>query len=157
MEFADEFQGCCMGCPFLLLDKNSLGYLKIYYTMWELEHILMDGYTKSQFHYLLCHQDCVIDSLGASDPGTNLLMSLPPLQNGEDSGSSQAHWSTVQMDCFSMPIKLSEFRWERYSYYDPLKSTPSFVLKLKLYLISLVNCTLHIGHLPRTCKISHVN
>lgn len=70
----------------------------------------MDGYTKSWFRSLLCRQDRVIDGLGAGDPGPNLLMFLPPLQNGEGSGSSQAYWSTVRMDCFSMPIKLSKFR-----------------------------------------------
>lgn len=65
----------------------------------------MDGYTTVMVP--LCHQESVIDGLGASDPGPNLFMFSPPPQNGEHNGSSQAHWSIVRIDCFSQPIKLS--------------------------------------------------
>lgn len=68
----DKSQGYHKECPFLLLDKSSLGYLKIHYMMCKLEHILMDGYTESWFHSLLGHWDCVID-LGVCDPGPIVL------------------------------------------------------------------------------------
>lgn len=148
----DESQGCHRGCPFLLLDKSSLGYLKIHYTMCKLEHILMDGYTESWFHSLLGHWDC--DWLGCLWPWAN----CPP-QNCGDNGNSQAHWSIVRMDCFSRPIKFSEFRWERPDYYQPFESSPSFVTKVKLYFISLAT---HYYWSPTenlqdfTCKLAWV-
>lgn len=49
----------------------------------------------------------MIDDLSVGDPGPNLLIFFPPLQNGRDSGRSQTHGSIERMDRLARPIKLS--------------------------------------------------
>ena len=156
MGLADESPGYRRGCPFLLLDKSSLGYLKIHYTMCWLEHILTDGYTESWVHSLLCHWDCVIDDLGVGDPGPNLLMFFPPLQNGGDSGRSQTHGSIERMDRFARPIKLSWVLLRKAWLLWSLQEFP-FLCNQSETVLYLISYTLYIGHLPRICKISHIN
>lgn len=91
----------------------------------EPEHTLnsQDGYSKVRLPFLMLPSRLCDLQPGCCDPGPNLLISFPPPQNGENNGSCQAQWSIVRMDCFPMPIKLSEFHREGPDCYDPLESS----------------------------------
>lgn len=139
-----------------LTRARSLGYLKIHYMMCWLEHILTDGYTESWVHSLLCHWDSVIDDLSVGDPGPHLLIFFPPLQNGGDSGRSQTHGSIERMDRFARPIKLSWVPLRKARLLWSLREFP-FPYNQSEIVLYLISYTLYIGHLPRICKISHIN
>lgn len=110
---------------FLLLDTSSWGYLKTHYIhkSWSIPSTLRMVIPKSCFRSSCCHWDCVIYSLDAGDPGPNLLISFRSPQNCDSNWSCQAQWSIVRMDCFLMPIKLSEFHREGPDGYDPPESS----------------------------------